>query len=77
MTKETYNELKRFIGSTDDFTDDLLNMGYTKGYREGRAKAIDEFMKELQELIDSGYEKLHMYEEDFNAIAERLRENGY
>ena len=57
----------------DNFTDDLLNTGYTKGYRDGRNKAIDEFMREIQDLIDSGYEKLHLYEEDFITIAERLK----
>ena len=35
MTEKTYKELKRYVGSTDDFTDDLLNYGYTKGRREG------------------------------------------
>lgn len=40
MTIETYDNLKQYVGSKDDFTDDLLNLGYTKG----RADAIDEIL---------------------------------
>ena len=38
-------ELKAF--RSDDFTQDLLNMGYTKGLKDGYAKAIDEFAEEI------------------------------
>ena len=34
---------------SDGFTDDLLNMGYTKGYR----KAIDEFAEKLKETLNT------------------------
>lgn len=40
MTIETYDDLKRYVGSKDDFTDDLLNMGYTKGRADEREKII-------------------------------------
>lgn len=39
----TVEELKAF--KSDDFTQDLLNMGYTKGLKDGYEKAIDEFAK--------------------------------
>lgn len=42
MTIETYDDLKHYVGSKDDFTDDLLNMGYTKGKKDGRAEVIEE-----------------------------------
>ena len=46
MTLETYDNLKQYVGNNkDNFTDDLLNMGYTKGYKQGRADAIKELPK--------------------------------
>ena len=38
-------ELKAF--RSNDFTQDLLNMGYTKGLKDGYARAIDEFAEAL------------------------------
>lgn len=49
MTIETYDDLKQYVGSKDSFTDDLLNMGYTKG----RADAIDDVIKKLAESEDT------------------------
>lgn len=38
------------VYESDDFTDDLLNMGFTKGYN----KAIDDFAEKLlsQQIVD-------------------------
>lgn len=47
MTAETYDDLSRYVGSKDDFTEDLLNMGYTKG----RADAIEEVKERFQNEI--------------------------
>lgn len=46
---EWLEELKAI--KTDGFTDHLLNMGYTKGYR----KAIDEFAEKLKANSELGY----------------------
>jgi flagellar biosynthesis/type III secretory pathway protein FliH len=32
----------------EDFTDHLLNMGYTKGMKDGYAKAIEEFAEAMK-----------------------------
>ena len=51
--KATKIKMKQLLESIDnDFTDDLLNMGYTKGYQNGRADAIDEFKKDIINKID-------------------------
>ena len=39
----------------NSFTDHLLNMGYTKGYKDGYAKAITEFAEKLKEKVSSHY----------------------
>lgn len=35
----------------EDFTDYLLNMGYTKGMKDGYVKAIEEFAEKMKELF--------------------------
>lgn len=49
---EPYKEYKDLEGlkaiKSDGFTDDLLNMGFTKGYN----KAIDDFTERLKPIID-------------------------
>lgn len=55
-------ELKAF--KSDDFTEDLLNMGYTKGLKDGYIKAIDEFVEKIT---------LPLTEEDIYRIADEMR----
>lgn len=43
----TVEELQAF--RSNDFTEDLLNMGYTKGLKDGYAKAVDEVRYALDE----------------------------
>lgn len=43
----TVEELQAF--RSDDFTQYLLNMGYTKGLKDGYAKAIDEFAERIKQ----------------------------
>lgn len=45
----TVEEFKAF--RSDDFTQDLLNMGYTKGLKDGYEKAITEFTERLNNKI--------------------------
>ena len=40
MTAETYDDLKRYVGSKNDFTDDLIKYGYTKGRADEREKIV-------------------------------------
>lgn len=54
MTAETYDNLKQYVGSKDDFTDDLLNMGYTKGKKEGYNQVLDDIEKYFDNLISKG-----------------------
>ena len=52
MTLETYDNLKQYVGNNkDNFTDDLLNMGYTKGHKQGRADIIDELYNKIDEGV--------------------------
>lgn len=43
----TVEELKAF--RSNDFTQDLLNMGYTKGLKDGYVKAIDDFAERIKQ----------------------------
>jgi hypothetical protein len=63
-------EAYRTIGTVEDlkaikndggFTDDLLNMGYTKGIKDGYAKAIDEVM----EVVKKAYHNFSGYDLEF------------
>lgn len=46
----------------EDFTDHLLNMGYTKGMKDGYAKAIEEFAEALrQECLKSPYKEVWLH----------------
>lgn len=42
MTLETYDNLKQYIGSKNEFADDLINYGYTKGKTDERENIIKE-----------------------------------
>lgn len=53
MNAETYDDLKQYVGSKDSFTDDLLNMGYTKGKKDGYNQALEDFEECL--IQQSGY----------------------
>lgn len=55
MTAETYDDLKQYVGSKNSFTDDLLNMGYTKGKKDGYKQAIDDFSGMLIRYVDCGH----------------------
>lgn len=57
--KATKIKMKQLLESIDnDFTDDLLNMGYTKGYQNGRADAIKECIRMVEEGVYRDYEML-------------------
>jgi hypothetical protein len=56
----TVEELKA-IKNDGGFTDDLLNMGYTKGIKDGYAKAIDEVM----EVVKRTYHNFSGYDLEF------------
>lgn len=45
----------------DDFTDDLLNQGYTKGYIKGRADALDECIRLAEESCYKDIDMLISY----------------
>ena len=66
---EWLEELKAF--KSDDFTQDLLNIGYTKGYRA----AIDEFVERMEEKwIESDDLSISSEFFDFvDEIAEEMR----
>ena len=68
---EWLEELKAI--KSDGFTDDLLNMGFTKGYN----KAIDDFKSRLEERILAGKmidEKFAYIDNcDIDEIAEQLK----
>lgn len=51
--KQALEELKAF--KSDDFTENLLNMGYTKGIRDGYNKAIDKFAERMKEKEEGLY----------------------
>ena len=57
---------------SDGFTDDLLNMGYTKGYN----KAIDEFAEALKERL-KGMQMVELQGEDVCPCAETGEECPY
>lgn len=62
----TIEEFKAF--RSGDFTENLLNMGYTKGY----AKAVDEFLKKCKERVDkTKIARLELFE--ICEIAEELK----
>lgn len=42
MTLETYDNLKQYIGSKNEFADDLINYGYTK-CKADMIEKIDKF----------------------------------
>lgn len=62
---EWLEELKAI--KSDGFTDDLLNMGFTKGYN----KAIDDFVKACKKNIM--YKTFGLRECDIEQIAEQLK----
>ncbi len=71
---EWLEELKTI--KSDGFTDDLLNMGFTKGYN----KAIDDFSERIKQVTytsgteSDGYYKIHaICERDIDEIAEQLK----
>ena len=59
----TVEELKA-IKNDGGFTDDLLNMGYTKGIKDGYVKSIDECIKIIEETVWK----------DTDMLAESIRE---
>ena len=65
--REALLQLK--VLKSDGFTDDLLNIGYTKGYN----KAIDEFVKTIKEKYGCcGYID-EISEDKLDKIAEQMR----
>lgn len=64
MTLETYDDLKQYVGSKDNFTDDLLNIGYSKGRKDGYNQALDDFVENIS---------LPMTEEQIGEIVEKLK----
>lgn len=66
---EWLEELKTI--KSDGFTDDLLNMGFTKGYN----KAIDDFVTMCDEVkVCETYDCVSLYE--IEHIAEQLKAGG-
>ena len=67
----------------EDFTDHLLNMGYTKGIKDGYTKAITEFVEKLKEKVSlhyvdcdgyfGGIEEEILYAEYIDEIATELK----
>lgn len=66
MTAETYDDLKQYVGSKDNFTDDLLNQGFTKGYN----KAQEEINTAMYyDGFNDGYRTLHReFKESFEEL---------
>lgn len=74
MRKDTI-EVKR-----EDFTDDLLNMGYTKGIKDGYNKAIDDVIKSIDDICDTERDRCNdfgccsdCYKSGIKEIAEQLK----
>lgn len=67
--KQALEELKAY--KSDDFTRDLLNMGYTKGIKDGYTKGIDEFAKHMKEDTMARTFGLRCY--DIDKIAEQMK----
>ena len=63
---EWLEELKAF--KSDDFTQDLLNIGYTKGYRA----AIDEFVERIEQYCSMSEMNRKMIQQ----IAEEMKAGG-
>ena len=68
--REALLQLK--VLKSDGFTDDLLNIGYTKGYN----KAIDEFAEALKERL-KGMQMVELQGEDVCPCAETGEECPY
>lgn len=67
--REALLQLK--VLKSDGFTEDLLNMGYTKGYN----KAIDEFAEALRlKCLDSVYKEVGIY--SILQIAKQMKAGG-
>lgn len=65
--KATKIKMKQLLESIDnDFADDLLNMGYTKGYQNGRA---DEQM-----LLGKAFRCLHGNEYSWSEVVEKAEQ---
>ena len=72
--KQALEELKAY--KSDDFAQDLLNMGYTKGIKDGYEKGIDEFAERLKEKYGClGYIDEIKFEE-VDKIAEQMKAGG-
>lgn len=56
----------------DGFTDDLLNMGFTKGYN----KAIDDFVNVCEKQFTTMYGQRYVDMRDIVNIAEQLKAGG-
>lgn len=72
--KATKIKMKRLLESIDnDFTDDLLNQGYTKGYQQGKSDGAREFAVWLEKhAIITIQDGITMFCED-----EDKRPHGY
>lgn len=72
----TIEELKA-IKNDGGFTDDLLNMGYTKGIKDGYADAIDEFAEQMKweyrESIGTSAREINFACGVIDQVAERLK----
>lgn len=63
-TVSEFRELKEKATAikSDGFSDHLLNMGYTKGMKDGYAKAIEEFAERLrQECLNNVYHEVWLH----------------
>ena len=71
---EIKQALEQLKAIKNGFTDDLLNMGYTKGIKDGYAKGIDEFAKHMKEDTMARTFGLRCY--DIDKIAEQMKAGG-
>jgi flagellar biosynthesis/type III secretory pathway protein FliH len=58
---------------SDGFSDHLLNMGYTKGMKDGYAKAIEEFAERIKQKYSCCSYISEMREECIDEIAKELK----
>ena len=80
--KQALEELRAI--KSDGFTDHLLNMGYTKGIKDGYAKSIDEFAERLKDLIAKNVEDAEssndlcceIFQSEIDEIAEQMKAGG-
>lgn len=67
----TVEEFKAMV--SENFTKDLLNVGYAKGIKDGYVKAIDEFAERLNKRLHCAFSDDLEIQKYVNEIAEEMR----